>query len=117
MNPWLIVKESRHGRGVFAARRFRTGDVIEECPTLHVPPAEITGTLRDYVFSSLDGRENVLALGYGMLYNHAADPNVEYDQDRPDLLRFFALRTIRAGEELTIDYGEEWWETRGLTPD
>jgi hypothetical protein len=52
-----------------------------------------------------------------MLYNHAADPNVEYDQDRPDLLRFFALRTIHAGEELTIDYGEEWWETRGLKPD
>jgi hypothetical protein len=24
---------------------------------------------------------------------------------------------VRPGEELTIDYGDEWWETRGLEPD
>jgi hypothetical protein len=24
---------------------------------------------------------------------------------------------VRRGDELTIDYGDEWWETRGLEPD
>ena len=32
-------------------------------------------------------------------------------------MSFVAMRAIRAGEELTIDYGEGWWEDRGLEPD
>ena len=51
-----------------------------------------------------------------MLYNHSADPNVEYVQDEPSMIRFQALRTVMPGEELTIDYGDRWWETRGLKP-
>ena len=27
------------------------------------------------------------------------------------------LMTRTSGEELTIDYGEEWWSTRNLEPD
>jgi hypothetical protein len=27
-----------------------------------------------------------------------------------------ALRAIAEGEEITISYGEEWWETRELSP-
>jgi uncharacterized protein len=56
-------------------------------------------------------------LGCGMLYNHSSDPNVEYVQDEPSTITFLALRAVKPGEELTIDYGEEWWETRGLEPD
>jgi SET domain-containing protein len=52
-----------------------------------------------------------------MLYNHSADPNLEYVQDDPGTITFLALCPIRAGDELTIDYGEEWWETRGREPD
>ena len=59
----------------------------------------------------------MLVLGHGMLYNHSADPNVEYVEDDPSTIQFRTLRAVRKGDELTIDYGEEWWETRGLTPD
>jgi hypothetical protein len=112
----VAIKQGRRGRGVFAKRRFAEGDVVETCPTVQVADSEVAGSLRDYVFASVKQGDVVLALGYGMLYNHSADPNVAYEQDDPDSIRFFALRAVQPGEELTIDYGEEWWETRGLEP-
>jgi SET domain-containing protein len=36
--------------------------------------------------------------------NHAARPNAEFRVDR-----LFALRNIRQGEEITCDYGEDYW--------
>jgi SET domain-containing protein len=112
----LAIKHGRHGRGVFATRRFAKGDVVETCPTVQVPDREIAGHLRDYVFSSVRQGDVVLVLGYGMLYNHSADPNLEYEQDDPSSITFFAVRIVQPGDELTIDYGEEWWETRGVEP-
>jgi SET domain-containing protein len=52
-----------------------------------------------------------------MLYNHADEANVEYVQDGPRTITFLTTRAVEPGEELCIDYGEEWWETRGLTPE
>jgi len=116
MAQGLAIRNGRHGRGVFAERRFAEGDVVETCPTVHVRDSEVTGTLRDYVFASVEPGDVVLALGYGMLYNHSAAPNVEYEQDERGSITFFALRAVEPGDELTIDYGGEWWETRGLQP-
>jgi SET domain-containing protein len=112
----LAVRQGPHGRGVFATRPFRKGDVVETCPTVEVADADVTGRLNDYVFSSVTDGDVLLVLGHGMLYNHSDDPNVEYVQDEPTAITFRTLRKVRPGDELTIDYGEEWWETRGLEP-
>jgi len=101
---------------VFATRRYVKGQLIESCPTVEVPDADVTGRLDDYVYASVKDGDALFVLGYGMLYNHSANPNVEYVQDEPSIIKFRALRTVRPGEELTIDYGERWWETRGLEP-
>ena len=115
---WDIeVRPSRHGRGVFATRSFAEGELVERCPTLELPRSDVTGLLRDYSFASINDGNDVLALGYGMLYNHSADANVEYTQDDASTIEFYAARAIEPGEELTIDYAEEWWSSRGRGPE
>ena len=113
----LEIRDGRLGRGVFAARAFAAGEPVEECPTLELPDAEVTGRLSDYVFSSGDEGEVLLLLGFGMLYNHSAEPNVEYVQYEPETITFLATRPIEPGDELTISYGEQWWDTRALRPE
>ena len=118
MPAGLEIKEGRHGRGVFAARHFDKGDSVESCPTLELPADQVTGRLNDYVFGSNEGEDEVLLLlGFGMLYNHSAEPNLEYVQEEPHVITFVAIRPVEPGDELTIDYGEEWWETRNREPD
>jgi SET domain-containing protein len=56
-------------------------------------------------------------LGYGSFYNHSSDPSAEYIEEVEDTLTFKALREIPAGEEITIDYGSQWWEDRELEPE
>ena len=113
----LEVREGLRGRGVFATQRFSTGEAVEVCPSVEVAGSDAKGVLTDYVFESLSRSSHVvLVLGYGMLYNHSDDPNLEYDQDDAGVVTFFATRTIEPDEELTITYGSEWWEGRGRTP-
>ena len=52
----------------------------------------------------------LLALGVGSLFNHSRKPNLDYrvDPDQP-IIRYFAAKTVRAGEELTIFYGDKLW--------
>jgi hypothetical protein len=114
----LEIKEGRHGRGVFATRAYAKGDAVESCPTLEVPGDAVSGRLGDYVFGSAENEDDVvLVLGYGMLYNHSYEANCEYVQDGPGVITYVTTRDVEAGEELTIDYGEEWWSTRNLEPD
>jgi uncharacterized protein len=113
----LAIREGPHGRGVFATKRFRKGQLVEVCPTVEVPDADVVGRLDDYVYSSVKDGDSLIVLGYGMLYNHSAEPNVEYDQVEPSRITYRAIRNVEPGEELTIDYGQEWWQTRALEPE
>lgn len=97
------------GRGVFAGRSYRAGEVIEVCPVIRLPtsPEGAGGkALEHYVFQWGEGTgELAVALGYGSLYNHSSDPNARFNPraSRDDIV-FRALRDIEAGEQVFIDY-------------
>jgi hypothetical protein len=110
-----------HGRGVFAARDFERGDVIEECPILAVPGEQASlldeTDLNGFTFE-WDGGVAV-ALGFGSLYNHSWTPNARYDHDyERGLVVYSAVRAISAGKEITVNYSGEpdgrielWFDT------
>jgi SET domain-containing protein len=109
------------GRGVYALRAFREGEVIEVCPVVvlgkpyEALPAEIQKLV--FMWERREGSPDIqaLALGYGSLYNNDNPANVRYEPDRSALaLRFIAVRDISANEELTVNYSgdpdaEDWW--------
>ena len=99
-----------HGRGVFCAHPLSPGDIIEICPVIVLDEQEIDllSQLLLYEYYYLWGEHQnkcAIALGYGSLYNHTTDPNAEFTPDySDDTLIFTALKTIAAGEEITVDY-------------
>ena len=96
------------GRGVFARRLIRKGEVIERVPMLVIPIEQSRpgSVVSDYCFAW--GRGTVaLALGYGSLYNHSFRPNARYDDVGPQTKEFKALRDIPPGEEITVNYNGE----------
>jgi SET domain-containing protein len=96
------------GRGVFARRLIRKGELIERVPMLVIPieETEADTVLSNYCFAW--GRDTVaLALGYGSIYNHSFNPNARYDDTAPQTKEFTALRNIAPGEEITINYNGE----------
>ncbi len=106
----FVAPSDLHGRGVFAARDIGAGEIIEICPVLLFPKAQLPHVrqtmLDDYYFDwGNEGDMFALALGYGSIYNHDYDANADYDMDfDAETLDILALRDIPAGEEITINY-------------
>ena len=116
-----LAASSIHGRGVFAARRFEPGAVIEECPVLAVTadqaPLLDETDLFGFTFEWEDGV--AVALGFGSLYNHAWTPNRAL---RPRLRAgprdLSSRRAIDPGTEITVNYSGDpagqidlWFDT------
>ena len=114
----IIVKESPlHGLGVFACIDFAAGDVIERCPYLVIDDDDLQkiNRLNDYLFTSPDDKNDYLCvLGYGMIYNHGAPANAEWQIDDDDnrFVCFTAKFAIKTGEEILHDYGSDYWDSR-----
>jgi uncharacterized protein len=116
-NPKVYADKSPiHGWGVFAKEDIMKGEVFEECPILTLPieKGEVTSLLIDYRFNwpqGNDWQEQVLALGYGSLYNHSNDPNAFWVSNTENrTFKFVSNREIKQGEEIFVWYGDvDYW--------
>lgn len=96
------------GKGVFAKANIVANEVIEVCPIIEVPLTDSSnhdekGLLTNYFFYFGEGL--ALALGFGSLYNHSYEPNATYiKQLDSKTIEFRAIRKIKIGEEITVNY-------------
>jgi len=108
--PGLAIKKSPiNGKGCFATVHFRRGKKIAEYTGERIPDLEARRRSRNrriLRICDIDGRWSLDGGrgGNGTHYiNHSCEPNV-YMKTIHDHILFFALRDIRPGEEITIDY-------------
>ena len=101
----VIVKESEiQGKGVFAAKDFKKGEIVldwSDSPVFTPEQAEkIPEEERKYVY--YEGNKRVLVKPPARYVNHSCDPNT-FCRDFCDI----AKRDIKKGEEITEDYSKE----------
>lgn len=101
------------GRGVFARRDFKRGELVEAAPVIVIPDEEVDliekTALADYYYKWGDSHF-ALVLGYGSLYNFSATPNLIFKPDlKKNVMLYRARKTIRKEQELTINYLCDLW--------
>ena len=97
-NLLRVAPSDIQGRGVFALRDIEAGSHLG---TYQGSPVRHDG--KYVLWVEEDGRTVGRAGEPPLKYlNHSSEPNVYFDG-----FDLFAKRDIRAGEELTFDYGEE----------
>lgn len=97
-----------HGYGIFAVEDIDEGEIVDEAPTL----SQDTPFLHDYTF--VNGGKHILPLGNVALYNHSDDPTCAHSIDsKGEVMTLTARRPIKAGSELSINYGPLYFFARG----
>lgn len=100
---------------VLARTQFAKGEIVEISPVIFVgPETKAVPRLKDYIFE-IDKLKQIygVVLGYGSLYTHSENPNITFAYNSKNRQMYFiAARTINAGEELTINYGKDYWNER-----
>ncbi|MBL8158530.1 SET domain-containing protein-lysine N-methyltransferase [bacterium] len=107
----LNVRRSHSGRGLFTEERIPKGACVIEYTGRPATAKQIKENRGKYLFwtsdtSMIDGN---IAANKARFINHSCAPNCEIDI-RARRVYLFALRTIKPGEELSYDYGEEYFE-------
>jgi SET domain-containing protein len=111
--PICIKDTEKYGRGVFATRDIKTGELSEVSPVLTSCKNDWKylkkTVLYDYCFSWGENYEHTaIALGYGSLYNHSYTPNAMFSNNIDNLsIDFYAIADINNGQEITINYNED----------
>lgn len=120
----LTIRDVRGmGRGVFTTVDIKKGETIHVAPAIVLSPGDMSHAqdtiLAYYTFDCEDIFGHALiALGYGSLFNHDNEPNVDFEGSFYDkTVTFTAERDIEAGEQLFIDYAWDWDELYGEDDD
>ena len=121
----ITVKSSDiHGLGVFATKKIKKGEIIEECPLMVLPiePGQTSGLFMNHRFAWPKGigwYQHFVAMGYASYYNHSDTPNADWDihPQNEDVFRFYALEDIYPDQEIFVYYGDEsYFLDKSYTP-
>ncbi|WP_343303334.1 SET domain-containing protein [Chitinophaga niabensis] len=111
IKPYLYVNKTKEkGRGVFTKEAIPAGTQIEVSPVLVLSGNDTSivdkTKLHNYIFLwGVRETRSCIALGFCSIYNHAYDPNCEYEMDfDAETMAIKTRRDIKKGEELSINY-------------
>lgn len=109
----VVVRRGSAGLGLFAVRDFRRNDYIIEYKGERVSAEEADLRGGKYLFAIndkvvLDGKDRKYTARY---MNHSCVPNAyaEIDEDE-EAVYIYAQKKINAGDEITFDYGKEYFD-------
>lgn len=107
----LKVQRSHSGRGLFTEDHIPKGACIIEYIGRPATAKQMKENRGKYLFWTSDTSmiDGYIAANKARFINHSCRPNCEIDI-RKRRIYVFALRAIKPGEELSYDYGEEYFE-------
>jgi len=100
---------------ILAKTQFAKGEIVEICPVVLLgEEAKTINYLKDIIFEiDKDKNEWALVLGYGSLYKHSDESNIDYAYNRlTKQMYFITKKPIKLSEELTINYGQDYFMER-----
>lgn len=102
------------GHGVFTKTAIANQTFVEMAPAiLFMPDGKADENLMNYVIA-WEGKLAV-GLGWTMLYNHSDENNCVFSTNYENkLIAIVAIRDIDAGEQLTVNYGPDWFLSRNM---
>lgn len=119
--PFLFIAPTENmSRGVFTSAAIDAGTIVEISPVIVMSGEDrklLDKTLlHDYIFEWGGKKDQCcMALGYVPMYNHSYKSNCEYEMDFDnDLISIKAVRYIKEGEELFINYNGDWNDSKPL---
>lgn len=107
----LLVKRSRAGLGLFAGELIAKDSCIIEYVGRRISHEEEMKSRSRYLFTvnrniTIDGTDRKNTARY---INHSCKPNAEAVIHK-NRIYIFAIRSIEEGEEITYDYGKEYFD-------
>lgn len=107
-----VAESANRDRGVFTKSDVKKNTVVEIAPVIVMSKSDRSfldqTLLHDYIFEWGED-QCCMALGYLPVYNHSYQANCEYEMDfRNRLIKVRTVTSIKAGEELFINYNGDW---------
>lgn len=110
------IGRSKTGLGLFASREFRKREYIVTYRGRRLRNAEadkLEARGSRYMFEinsrwTIDGSKRWNTARY---VNHSCRPNAEAIERRGPIIVYVARRKIKPGEEITVDYGKDYFES------
>ncbi len=112
MKSPLVIKRGTHGLGLFTTINFKKGDLVTEYTGEKITVEEANRRGGQYLFElndawTVDGKERT---NFSRYINHSCAPNCYPEIDETEEHIFiYAKRAIKVGEELTYNYGKEFF--------
>ncbi len=99
------------GLGLFAVEPIKKGEFVIEYfgPILSVAEADAKGGKYLFDLSSRRTVDGTTRKNIARYINHSCTPNCEPEIDRGRIF-IYSLKNIKAGEELSYDYGREYYD-------